>query len=290
MATVMSAVDPTAGEQPHTFPDGSAKNQLPRRRREDLEALAADFVNSKIHVGPPAAKKLPMPALAALAAVVVVVLAWLLWPQAQEVRPDAHAAAPAVNEADLWARRMEAERERKRKQLGSSDYMAKMAAADSALMKEMASRGTALAAVPESPAEPAAKVAKPQDEPAPKATESAPTQVAAAGPAQSAPVPAPAESRAEAKAAEPAPAQAASEPQPAAREPTNVAAVDPSECRLHVSTLSLSGKLTYADVAKMKGSRIDARGHVYTPPVRLDDGRRVIFEVLPTGCVNWRRT
>ncbi|MGH8482251.1 MAG: hypothetical protein ACRES8_07315, partial [Nevskiaceae bacterium] len=67
---------------------------------------------------------------------------------------------------------------------------------------------------------------------------------------------------------------------------TQVAQADPSECTIHVSELSKSGKLTYADVARMKGARLnDKTGSVYTPPVQAGGGRTVVFEVLPNGCV-----
>jgi hypothetical protein len=264
-----------------------------RRRREELELLAAEFVNSRIHVRQPPRRQLPKAAMAAAGGVLVVAaLAWLLWPTgAAEPQRD---AAPAVNENEAWARRLEAERERQRLQLQQSrDYLAKMAAADSALLGEMTARAQGLAAradvAPTAPTAAAHSFAsRPQSgEPTPKTGGPAPVAVTVTA------TPAPAKAQAE----EPAPTRtesartepARSEParaQPVAS-PTGVAA---ASCGIHVSELSASGKLTYADVARMKGARTESTtGHVFTPPVDAGRGRNVVFEVMPNGCVRIAR-
>ncbi len=63
-----------------------------------------------------------------------------------------------------------------------------------------------------------------------------------------------------------------------------------ANCAMHVSALSASGKLTYEDVKRMRGARLDpASGKVRTPPVPGPGGREVIFEVTPDGCVKVKR-
>lgn len=249
------------------------ESTLPRRSRAELEQLAADFVNSKIHVKASAPRmSVPKPALAGGGIVAAALLAWMLWPEggAEVVRETPTQAA----EAEAWAKRLEAERERKRKELQSSrDYLAKMAASDSALLADMTARAQALAT--RGSAEPPIADAR-TAEPTPR-TE-----------ATTAPAPA----RSETAGAEPAskPDAAAPAAAPAASAPVQVAQADPASCRIHVSELSGSGKLTYADVTRMKGATTDARGHVFTPEVTAANGRKVVFEVMPTGCVRIART
>ncbi len=268
-----------------------------RRTREEVENLAKNFVATPVEDVPPQAKprqRLMLAAGGSVALLVLVVLvALVLSPGRQEsARPEQADAARAAAEAEQWRQRYEAERERKRQELkAGSDYMAKMAAADSTLVKEMAGRAAQLTAEPEAPAEPApVRAQKPRSaEPTPRETEPTPrttTQTAVAAPA---PAPAPAPAAVQPAASEPtAPAAAPAEKKTApAAEPATVASA-PS-CKQHVSQLSASGTLTYADIARMKGARTDGRGHVFTPPVMLDDGRRVIFEVMPDGCMKWRR-
>lgn len=247
-----------------------------RRKREELEALAAEFVNSKIHVKQPARR--PSPALlGGAAAALFALLGWLLWPQADvtSVRDDSAAAAV---EAEAWAKRLEAERERKRRELQSSrDYLAKMAASDSALLADMTSRAQALekradAAPAPGSGEPTPRTAEPTPRAEPAAAAAAPAR-------QDAPP---------ATTASAAPASAA--PAPAAQPQAQVAQAAPASCTIHVSELSGSGKLTYADVARMKGTRTDGRGHLFTPPVTAANGRTVVFEVMPNGCVRIART
>ena len=189
----------------------------PRRNRAELEQLAAEFVNSRIHIRAPAPRPLPKRPLAAAAAVLLLALgAWRVWPD-DDVTPVREAVAVADN--GDYARRLEAERERQRLQLQRSrEYLARMAAADRALLGEMTARARSL---PEAP--------------------SALAQVAAA------------------------------------------------TCGIHVSELSKSGKLTYADVTRMKGAKLDPdTGNVLTPPVQAGS-RTVVFEVMPTGCVRLTR-
>lgn len=258
----------------------SGEESAPRRRnREELEQLAAEFVNSRIHLREPAPRPLPKRPLAAAGGVAVLLLgAWLLWP-GDDARP-AREAASALAEADARARRLEADRERQRLQLQQSrDYSARMAAADRALLGEMTARAQGLAARADGPAGAVARASPaPADEPTPKG----PAPSAQAGPVpvmDAAAPPAPAKSE---------PAQAGPAPgATAAAAPAQVAA---ASCGIHVSELSASGKLTYADVARMKGARTDAAtGHVFTPPVDAGRGRSVVFEVMPTGCVRVAR-
>ena len=293
MPRLMSTVTPMSPSEVPTDP------AVPhhRRSREDLEALAKNFVATPVEEVPPPAKPRMRLALAAAGAVFLGVLVVVLWPRGEEAaRPAQVDTARAAAEAEQWRQRFEAERERKRQELkAGSDYMAKMAAADSALIKEMAGRAAQLTAEPEAPVEPAPAPAQKRraPEPTPKEAEPTPrttTQTATAAPAP-APAPAPTPAAVQPAAVQPAAAQPAA-PAPAektapAAEPATVAAAP--TCKQHVSQLSASGRLTYADVARMKGARTDGRGHVFTPPVVLDDGRRVIFEVMPDGCMKWRR-
>ena len=261
----------------------SDEASAPRRRnREELEQLAAEFVNSRIHVREPAPRPLPKVPLAVAGGVLALALgAWLLWP-GDAATPVREAALP-VAASDTQARRLEAERARQRVQLQQSrDYLAKMAAADSALVGEMTARAQGLAARAEKPAAVAVRSNPAQaDEPTPKA--STPT-------AATAPAPAPVT----AAAAQP---EAPAKTEPARAEPARGAAATPApaqvaaaSCGIHVSELSDSGKLTYADVARMKGARTDgATGHVFTPPVDAGRGRTVVFEVMPSGCVRVAR-
>lgn len=254
------------------YADASTPAAKPtRRNREELEALAAEFVNSRIHVRPAPPRQVPKAALAAGAGVgalvLVALIAWLLWPASGDA--PARETTPVVNEAEVWARRMEAERERKRAELQRSrEYLEKMAAVDSALTNDMTARAQNLAAR----AEGAAAPARP---PAPeRAAEPTPKTAASTTPARSEPAAAPPQ-----QVAKPAPTAA-----PAKSETQPVAVAAAAKCNIHVAELSSSGKLTYADVARMKGARTDERGHVFTPPI-VTAGRPVVFEVMPDGCV-----
>jgi outer membrane biosynthesis protein TonB len=260
--------------------DAAAKPS--RRRREELEALAAEFVNSRIHVRPAPPPQLSRFMVAAGGAgllVAIGLIAWLTWPANADA--PARTAAPVVNEAELWAKRLEAERERKRAELQRGrEYLEKMAAADGALMKDMTARAQNLAARAEVAAPPApapapapARVA----EPTPKTTTAAATP---ARPERAAVAPAQAPPQQVAKAA-PIPVAPATTRETDAQ-PVVVATA--AQCSIHVAELSSSGKLTYADVARMKGARTDDRGHVFTPPL-VASGRPVVFEVSPDGCV-----
>lgn len=258
-----------------------------RRSREEVEALAKNFAATPVEEAPPPAKPRVQLALAAAGVALAAVLAVVLWPSNKQVaRPEQAEGARAVAEAEQWRQRFEAERERKRQEMkAGSDYMAKVAAADSALQQEVAGRAAQLTAEPEAPAEPAPKASRPTSpEPTPKEAEPTPRKApqAAAASVPAAPQPA-AVQPAVAETAAPVPAEKS-----APTEPATPVASTPS-CRQHVSQLTSSGTLTYAEVSRMKGVRTDSRGHVFTPPVTLDDGRRVIFEVMPDGCMKWRR-
>jgi hypothetical protein len=271
----MTTMTAPSADVPTDVPTGPPRS---RRNRDELETLAANFVNSRIHVAPAPPARLSKPVLAAGAAlglIVLAVLAWMLWPAA-EAEP-VREAAPAVHEAAQWTKRIEAERERKRQELArSAEYLQKMAAADGALVSEMTQRAQQLAARVEQPA-----TARATDEPTPKGAEPA-ARGSAAAPAPAAQPPADAPQQQVASAG-PAPAAASGDARaPAA--PTQVAQA--ANCKIHVSELSASGKLTYADVARMKGARTDARGNVYTPPVAASGYRAVVFEVHPNGCVD----
>jgi len=269
----------TATPTPNGSADSSATAQH-RRSREEMEALAKSFV------GTPTEEVLPVKSTARLAlvgggaAALLAVLAVVFWPKAKDeaaVRNQAEAGRAAA-EAEQYRQRFEAERERKRQELASGkDYLERMAQADAALMKDLSESAGALA-------ERAARA------PAPAPSDQPPTPRAASAkpvPAKAAPAPAQTTATASAAPAKPAPAPASETPkaEPAAAAPQEVAQVDKSECSIHVSELSKSGKLTYADIKRMKGARIDEEtGNVLTPPVQAG-GRTVVFEVFPTGCV-----
>lgn len=266
----------------------SGEAPTPRRRnREELEQLAAEFVNSRIHIRQPAPRprpRMPLAVAGGLVAAVLALGAWLWWPD-DAPTPVAEASS-AVMPGEAPVRRLEAERERQRVQLQQSrDYLARMAAADSALLGEMTARAHGLAARVDEPVAPVARVSPAQTgEPTPKgpaplaAPEPAPATVTAAA----APPQVPTTDPAAVDAARGEPARGTT----AASAPPPVAA---ASCGIHVSELSASGKLTYADVARMKGARTDAAGHVFTPPVDAGRGRSVVFEVMPSGCVRVAR-
>jgi uncharacterized membrane-anchored protein YhcB (DUF1043 family) len=267
MSTVMTPND-SAQHAPHH-----------RRSREEVEALAKNFVGAPAEDAPKSRIGLFGAVGGGLIAMALVVAVALPGRQAAEPARATADQSRAAAEAQAMRQRFEAERERKRKELAASTaYMEKMAAADAQLVKDMSAQAEMLAT------RVAAKPAAAESEPTPwDATAAKPT-----------PAPAPATTTASAPA-KPAPittAAATQEPakaQPAAATPTQVAQVDKSQCSIHVSELSKSGKLTYADVAKMKGARLDAdTGHVFTPPVQAG-GRTVVFEVMPTGCVRLTR-
>ena len=263
MSSIMTPND-TAQPAPHH-----------RRSREEVEALAKNFIGAPVEPGAAAPAKSRMPLLAAagggvIALALVAFIALPGQPAAEGPRATPEQSRAAA-EAEAMRQRFEAERERKRKELAaSSAYMEKMAAADAQLMKDMSAQAEMLSR------RVAAKPAPADSEPTPREAtpaKSAPTTTTvASAPAKPAPT---------TVAATQEPAKAA----PAAAAPTQVAQVDKSQCSIHVSELSKSGKLTYADVAKMKGARVDAdSGNVFTPPVQAG-GRTVVFEVMPTGCV-----
>ncbi len=280
----------TATPTPNGSDDSSATASH-RRSREEVEALAKNFVGTPTEEPIPPAK--PSARLAIMgggaAALVAVVLAVVFWPKAgkdEEVTRNQAETSRAAAEAEQYRQRFEAERERKRQELASGkDYLERMAAADATLMKDLSEQAGALA-------ERAARAA-----PAPASSEQPPTPrdtwakftpaKASAAPAPSPSAPTTTASTAPAKAA---PAAETPKTEPAAAAPAEVAQADKSECSIHVSELSKSGKLTYADIKRMKGVRIDEEtGNVFTPPLQTA-GRTVIFEVFPTGCVQLVRS
>lgn len=268
MSSIMTPND-TAQPAPHH-----------RRSREEVEALAKNFIGTPVEPGAAAPAKSRIPLLAAAGGgVIALVLVGVMAMPGREAAEGPRATpeqSRAAAEAEAMRQRFEAERERKRKELAaSSAYMEKMAAADAQLMKDMSDQAEMLSR------RVAAKPAPADSEPTPREAtpaKSAPkTTTVASAPAK----PAPTTVAATQEPAKAAPATAA----PAAAAPVQVAQVDKSQCSIHVSELSKSGKLTYADVAKMKGARVDAdSGNVFTPPVQAG-GRTVVFEVMPTGCV-----
>ncbi len=273
-------------------PDSPARRA--RRSREEIEALAKDFTAAPGAVV--TVRGMSWIMLAVLGVGVLGAVIWLLLPTSEPVR-DRAALAPAPD-VTLWKQKLEAERERAKKKQGGSDYFARTAAAEGAMLRDLTASAERLANVAESvPPPPVGRRA----EAAPAAKASAPAASAAA-PAtvqKPAPVPgqaasAPAEHRTAAPSAsapEPAPATAAASAAPAptaARAPPSAEEV--AKCRIHVSELSSSGKLTHADIARMKGAHVDERtGHAFTPPIALK-GRTVVFDVAPNGCVTIARS
>jgi len=164
----------------------------------------------------------------------------------------------------LLARKREAERERQRAELQRSrEFMEKVAAEEAAALRDMEQRARALESKTTAAARPAKK-------PSPAAV---PAKSAAVAPATA------------------QPATVAKAPASAGTEPAADLAAQKAACTVHVSELSTSGRLTYADVARMQGVRKDDKtGHLFTPPVKAQGGRAVSFEVMPTGCVRVVRT
>lgn len=241
-----------------------------RRSREEVEALAKNFVAAPAEDALAISVPRVVVGVGIAGAVLVAALAWFAWPEPEAARPAVTVAPRATPEADQWRQKFEAERERKRRELAAGkEYLERIAAADSALMKDMTTRASQLAE--RTMAIPAASVAEgvptPRDVPARVAA--APAQPKAAAASQPEP-------------AKPAPAAMAA--------PQEVAQAPRSSCAIHVSELSSSGKLTYQDVTRMKGARVDAgTGIVLTPPVPARGGRTVAFEVAPDGCVRVRK-
>jgi hypothetical protein len=260
-----------------------------RRSREEVETLAKNFVGTPADELPSAKGSrnlLIVSGAGALILVAGIVAVFATSSRGKENRPNADAERVAA-EAKEWAARLEAEKERKRKELeAGSGYLDRIAAADAALLKEMSSQAEMLARrVAAAPAPTSVSDAPPTPREAPRTTPPA-TTVASTQPkpttttTSSAPAQAPPQQTAAATTTQAAPTQAA---------PVQVAQADKSECSIHVSELSKSGKLTYADVAKMKGARLNDNGNVFTPPVDAG-GRMVVFEVFPNGCVQMVRS
>ena len=271
MSTVMTATD--APRDPSPAPHH-------RRSREEMEALAKNFVATPAEAAPAkSSKAMLMAGVGGAVALAGVVAFFALRSGGQEARQDSAAAARAAAEIEEIQQRLEAERERSRKELeAGKEYLERIGAADAALVQDLSDRADRLAsrqatAATAAPA-PSADVPTPREEP--RVAAAAP-RVAAAQPAK----------------VEPAPVQqaAAARPEPAKVETAKAeapAAADAPKpiCEIYVSELSRSGTLTYESIKKMKGVRIDDfTGNVFTPPVMTGAGRKVVFEVLPNGCV-----
>lgn len=232
-----------------------------RRSRQELEALAAQWVTSDVSsiVRKRRVKQRRFDVVGiAVAVVYISAVAWFVLPK--DVREGTTRAGPvetAAGEAVLLQRKLEAERERRRHELESSrGFLEKMAAEEAATLRDLEQRARALEA----------RAATPKAGPAP-----VPAQAATVEPV--------------------VPAATPTSAAPATEKPKTDVAAAKESCSIHVSELSASGTLTYADVARMRGARKDEQtGNVLTPPVKAAGGRLVSFEVLPTGCVRVVRT
>jgi hypothetical protein len=224
--------------------------------------------------------------------VAVGLIAWIALPSSsgESARAGNQEQSRASAEVEELRQRMEAERERQRKELeAGKEYMERIAAADAAQLKDLAAQVDRLT---ERVAKMSAAAPASTDAPTPREetrTAAAPAkQAPATTTASASPAPATTAAPAPQKAA-PAPAQQ-QQAAPAQAEPTQVAQAPASDCKIHVSELSSSGKLTYESIKKMKGARVDeSTGHVFTPPVPAAGGRTVTFEVMPDGCVRVAR-
>lgn len=225
-----------------------------RRTRDELEALSRTSL-AVPEASPPRGMSTYM--LVVLGLVVFGMVAWLLSP-----RTDVARTHGVDSEAMKLQQRIKEDRERARRAQTEGNYLERSAAGEVALLKEFTQGGERLAAIADAaPADDAAanEAVLPSNAATPPSaatrdTASAPAETANAGTAS-------------------APAAVAERP----------------KCRLYVSELSASGKLTYEDILQMKGARKSgSAGHVLTPPVNVN-GREMIFEVAPDGCVNVAR-
>ena len=270
----------------------AAARRAPRRSREELENLAQEFAAS---AQAQTSNRSVVIVLGAVAVALAAVLAWLQWPRDEPVHERA-AVESAADASAQWRQHLEAERERRRRALKTSDdYLARSAASDAALLADFtrnAERFAKLAdAAPARPGAKAASAAAKGPEVASAATAPAPRQAAPQETStQSAEPKAAAKPAAEPPAKQEVATAAPAQPEPAAAAPAAVAPAGPGECRIYVSELSSSGKLTYADITRMKGARVDGRTqHVFTPPVQVS-GRTIVFDVAPNGCVEVARS
>lgn len=269
-----------------------------RRSREEVEALAKNFVATPLEEAAPAKSRTALiGGIAAGAAVLIAAATYFALPsRADNVRNADAARAAAAAEVEQLRQRMEAERERSRKELeAGQDYLERIAAADAALVKDLSAQADKLAerqAAAATAAPVSSDAPTPRDEPRTAPSTRSTTTTASAAPATAAPAqrtapgPQPAATQAPAQAQVQTQTQAA----PAESQPTEVAQAAKASCTIHVSELSASGKLTYDSIKRMKGARIDeSSGHVFTPPVPAAGGRTVVFEVMPDGCVRVAR-
>jgi len=252
-----------------------------RRSREDMEALAKNFVATPVQEAPARVKPYVKIALAAGGVALLAVVAIVAWPSREEAaRPAQSEANRAAAEVEQLRQRLEAERERKRQELtAGKEYLERIAAADAALVSEVSDRAQNLAERTAAAAPvPSSELPTPREELA-RTQRSAPAKAATATtptppPTSAAPASAPPQQVAKAAPVEAAPAEAPPK----------------ADCAIHVSELSANGKLTYADITRMKGVRLDeATGHAFTPPVKAAGGRTMVFEVMPDGCVRVAR-
>jgi hypothetical protein len=279
MSTVMTATD--APRDPSPAPHH-------RRSREEMEALAKNFVATPVEAAPAKSSKAMLMAGVGGAVVLAGVVAFFALRSGggEDARQDSAATARAAAEMEEIQQRMEAERERSRKELeAGKEYLERIGAADAALVQDLSDRADRLASrqatVATAAPVPSADAPTPREES--RAATAAPAtspKPAAVQPAKAEPAPVQQATVAKAEPAKTEPAKA----EPAKAAPTTVA--EAPKCDIHVSELSKSGTLTYEAIKKMKGVRIDDfTGNVFTPPVMTGAGRKVVFEVLPTGCV-----
>lgn len=240
---------------------------LRRRDRAELETLAAEFVKA-----PDAQSPVSLKFAISATASTIVALGVLWWVLGGDVEPPLpRTQDSAASEATAWQQRAAAERERRRRELAAGlNYMDKLAQEERAALQAFQREEASPPAVDPDPA-PRNAAAMPDLEPTSEdstpvsAVPPASTSVAALVPATQAPASGP-----------------GTDP---AKPPATTTAASAAKCSIHVSELSKSGTLTYDAVARMKGSRMDdASGHVFTAPVTVN-GRSVVFEVLPDGCV-----
>lgn len=263
-------------------PTAETPRRVQRRSREELESLAKDLAGDS-EAAP--ATGMSMTSLAIIAVGLFAGLAWLLAPR-EPVKDRAATIPPAIAQLQ---QKLEADRERARKQQGGGGYLERSAAADAAALKDLAASARRLAQAVEAPPPPQPKAAARagHDEASAPKTETPSATSESLPKSEPAPIQAPRKSRAAAAApgdeTNPPAANASASPSSPATETAS------AQCRLHVSQLSSNGKLTYDDVLRMNGARVrKSTGHVVTPPIDVN-GRPVAFDIAPNGCVTVER-
>lgn len=261
-------------------PISGTPRRVKRRSREELKNLAKDFAGD---TGAAPASGMSMTSLAIIAVGLLAGLAWLLAPR-EPVKERVATVPPAIAQLQ---QKLEADRERARKQQGGGGYLERSAAADAAALKDLAASARRLAEAVEAPPQPKAAARAGHDEASAPKTETPSATSGSLPKSEPAPVQAPRESRAAAAApggeTNPPATNASTSPLSPATETAS------AQCRLRVSQLSSNGKLTYDDVLRMKGARVrEKTGHVFTPPIDVN-GRLVVFDIAPNGCVTVER-